>query len=161
MLSNKTDFFGGSVWGGKSGPKLRALTTEKAQENILNALLRVPWTQEHRNPFDWIVSLTIHIIIVSMLVILPLYFTQVIDLHEFQSTFLVAPIPPSPPPPLASSVMKTIKVPKIIQISKMVAPTVIPKNVAIIKDEAPVVYTDNDSGIVGGTGNMLGGNYWK
>ena len=155
MLSGKMDLFGGAIWGEQTGLAPGASTPAKAQETILNALLKVPWTQ-HRNPWDWTVSLIIHAIIVLALVILPLYFTQVIDFHEFQTTFLVAPAPPSPPPP-PQSVMKAIKAPKIIQISKMVAPTVIPRNVAIIKDEAPVVYTNNDSGIVGGTGNMLGG----
>ena len=156
MLSDKIDLFGGAVWGEQSGPALQAPTPAKAQQTILNALLKVPWTQEHRNPLDWTVSLIIHIIIVLVLVIAPLYFTQVIDFHEFQATFLVAPAPPSPPPP-PQSVMKAIKAPKIIQISKMVAPMVIPKNVAIVRDEAPVVYANNDSGIVGGTGNVLGG----
>ena len=72
------------------------------------------------------------------------------------NTFLVAPAPPPPPPP-PQPIVKAIKAPKIINIQKMVAPTVIPKNIAVVKDEAPVIYTNSGEGVAGGTGNVLGG----
>ena len=50
-----------------------------------------------------------------------------------------------------------MKAPKIINIQKMTAPTVIPKNIAVVKDEAPVIYTNSGDGVAGGTGNVLGG----
>jgi protein TonB len=53
--------------------------------------------------------------------------------------------------------VKAVKAPKIIEIRKMVAPTVIPKNIAVVKDEAPVIYTNSSSGVDGGTGSVLGG----
>jgi protein TonB len=50
-----------------------------------------------------------------------------------------------------------VQTPKVINIQKMTAPTLIPKNVAMVKDEAPVIYTNNNEGVSGGTGNVLGG----
>ena len=105
----------------------------------------------------WAVTLSaiVQCLILGVLILIPLIYTEALP-TGLMNTFLVAPAPPPPPPP-PQPVVKTIKAPKIIQISKMVAPTVIPKNVAIVKDEAPVVYTNNASGVAGGTGDVLGG----
>jgi protein TonB len=46
-----------------------------------------------------------------------------------------------------------VRAPRVVQLNKMVAPTVIPKNVAIVKDEAPVIYTNG--GVDGGTGGGI------
>ncbi len=89
------------------------------------------------------------------MILIPLIYTEALP-KGMLNTFLVAPAPPPPPPP-PQPVVKIVKAPKIINIQKMVAPTVIPKNIAMVKDEAPVIYTNSGDGVAGGTGNVLGG----
>jgi protein TonB len=106
-------------------------------------------TKTHKS---WTVALSaiVQSIILGILILIPLIYTEALP-KGMLNTFLVAPAPPPPPPPPAAPV-KTVRAPKIVQLNKMVAPTVIPKNVAIVKDEAPVIYT-NGGGVDGGTGN--------
>jgi protein TonB len=108
-------------------------------------------TKTHKS---WTVALSaiVQSIILGILILIPLIYTEALP-KGMLNTFLVAPAPPPPPPPPAAPV-KTVRAPKIVQLNKMVAPTVIPKNVAMIKDEAPVIYT-NGGGVDGGTGNGI------
>jgi len=103
---------------------------------------------------SWTVALSaiVQSIILGILILIPLIYTEALP-KGMLNTFLVAPAPPPPPPPPAAPV-KTVRAPKIVQLNKMVAPTVIPKNVAMIKDEAPVIYT-NGGGVDGGTGSGI------
>lgn len=105
----------------------------------------------------WAVTLSaiVQTLILGVLILIPLIYTEALP-KGMLNTFLVAPAPPPPPPP-PQPIVKAVKVPKIINIQKMTAPTVIPKNVAIVKDEAPVIYTNGGDGVAGGTGNVLGG----
>src|SRR3984893_11275702 len=111
-------------------------------------------TKTHKS---WTVALSaiVQSIILGILILIPLIYTEALP-KGMLNTFLVAPAPPPPPPP-PQPVVKTVKAPKIINIQKMTAPTVIPKNIAVVKDEAPVIYTNNSDGVAGGTGNVLGG----
>ena len=104
----------------------------------------------------WAVTLSAIVqgLILGVLILIPLIYTEALP-KGMLNTFLVAPAPPPPPPP-PQPVVKTVKAPKIINIQKMVAPTVIPKNIAVVKDEAPVIYTNSSEGVAGGTGNVLG-----
>ena len=104
-------------------------------------------------PWSVAVSAVVQAMILGVLILIPLLYTEALP-KGMLNTFLVAPAPPPPPPP-PQPVVKVA--PKIINVQKMVAPTVIPKNVAIVKEEAPVVYTNNSDGVNGGTGNVLGG----
>jgi periplasmic protein TonB len=108
-------------------------------------------TKTHKT---WTVALSaiVQSIILGILILIPLIYTEALP-KGMLNTFLVAPAPPPPPPPPAAPV-KAVRAPKIVQLNKMVAPTVIPKNVAIIKDEAPVIYT-NGGGVDGGTGSGI------
>lgn len=105
----------------------------------------------------WAVTLSalVQILILGVLILIPLIYTEALP-KGMLNTFLVAPAPPPPPPP-PQPIVKVVKAPKIINIQKMTAPTVIPKNIAVVKDEAPVIYTNNSDGVAGGTGNVLGG----
>jgi periplasmic protein TonB len=109
--------------------------------------------QKTHRPWSVAVSAIVQGSILGVLILLPLIYTEALP-KGMLNTFLVAPAPPPPPPP-PQPVMKVA--PKVIDIQKMVAPTVIPKNVAIVKEEAPVVYTNSGEGVNGGTGNVLGG----
>jgi protein TonB len=111
--------------------------------------------QKTHKPWAVTLSAIVQTIILGVIIIIPLIYTEALP-KGMLNTFLVAPAPPPPPPP-PQPVVKEIRAPKIINIQKMVAPTVIPKSIAIVKDEAPVIYTNSGEGVAGGTGNVLGG----
>lgn len=93
--------------------------------------------------------------IVGVMILIPLIYTEALP-KGMLNTFLVAPAPPPPPPPPAAPV-KVVR-PRIVQPQRMVAPTVIPKKVEMIKDEAPDMNAGGTGfGVAGGTGDALGG----
>ena len=94
--------------------------------------------------------------ILGVMILIPLIYTEALP-KGMLNTFLVAPAPPPPPPPPQPVVKDRQGAEDRISIQKMMAPTVIPKNVAMVKDEAPVIYTNSGEGVAGGTGNVLGG----
>jgi protein TonB len=100
-------------------------------------------------------SFGVQLIIVGIMILIPLIYTEALP-KGMLNTFLVAPAPPPPPPPPAQPV-KVVR-PRIVQPQTMTAPTVIPKKVEMIKDEAPDVgAAGNGFGVAGGTGDALGG----
>jgi protein TonB len=92
-------------------------------------------------------------------IFLGLYFTDAIDLKGFASTFLVAPPPPPPPPPAAAPIIKVAPVHRVFENSgKLVAPTVIPKEIQMLK-EAPIPDVEGTGGVPGGVpGGVSGGS---
>src|SRR5581483_3289171 len=79
-----------------------------------------------------IFSFALEIILVGVLVLIPLLFTEALPKTQLM-TFLVAP-PPPPPPAVAP------KVPKVVQTNivndQLRTPTRIPKKIEIIKEDA-------------------------
>jgi periplasmic protein TonB len=111
-------------------------------------------TDRTNKPWTVAMSATVQALIVGILILIPLIYTEALP-KGMLNTFLVAPAPPPPPPPPAAPV-KTIVRPRIITPQRMVAPTVIPKTVQMIKDEAPDVSAS--VGVEGGvSGGVLGG----
>jgi protein TonB len=111
--------------------------------------------QKTHKPWAVTLSAIVQTIILGVMILIPLIYTEALP-QGLLNTFLVAPAPPPPPPP-PQPVVKEIRAPKVINIQKMTAPTVIPKTIAILKDEAPVIYTNSGDGVAGGTGNVLNG----
>jgi periplasmic protein TonB len=149
-------------WGGigESKQSMRQVGAADAQATFLRGMLDMPTDHRQKNPTDWIISLVVHILIVSAIVIAPLAFTQAIDLHAFQLTYLTMPKPPAaaPPPPPAAMQQAPRRAFRAVQ-SALVAPTVIPRQIATVKDEpAPDVTEGVVGGIPGGeSGGVLGG----
>jgi len=108
-------------------------------------------------PWTVAMSAVVQGVIVGILILIPLIYTEALP-KGMLNTFLVAPAPPPPPPPPAAPV-KAIVRPRIVTPQRMVAPTVIPKTVQVIKDEAPDVGAVGVEGGVGGgvPGGVLGG----
>jgi protein TonB len=101
-------------------------------------------------PWTVALSFSLQIVVVGILILIPLIYTEALP-KAMLSTFLVAPPPPPPPPPPAPKTEVIKKV--IIQApQKMVAPTVIPKKIEIVKDEAPDIGAAGGTGVAGGTG---------
>ena len=145
--------------GGNRKPKRveQPLVPQTAEDIFTKALLELPCEYKHRNPMEWAFSLVVHVAVIAALIIVPLYFTQAIDLKAFQTNWLVAPAPPGPPPPPPVATVRVMKsVARLIQGGKMMAPSVIPKKIAIIKEEA--LPPDTSDGVVGGVpGGIPGG----
>jgi protein TonB len=119
--------------------------------------LVVSSAQANRTNKPWTVALSaiIQFVIIGILILIPLIYTEALP-KGMLSTFLVAPAPPPPPPPPPAAPVKVVR-PRIIQPQRMVAPTVIPKKIAIIKEAAPDVNMGQASvGVVGGTGPLGG-----
>lgn len=108
-------------------------------------------------PWTVAMSAIVQALIVGILILIPLIYTEALP-KGFMNTFLVAPAPPPPPPPPAAPVKAVVR-PRIVTPQRMVAPTVIPKTVQVIKDEAPDVGgVEGGVGVPGGVpGGVLGG----
>ncbi len=104
-----------------------------------------------------LVSVLTHVAVISVPILLGLFFTDTINVKQYAAMMLVAPPPPPPPPPPATTpVIKAAPVhQRFITGGKLFAPTVIPKTIAEIK-EAPL---EPDSfGVSGGVpGGVPGG----
>jgi periplasmic protein TonB len=102
----------------------------------------------------WTVALSaiLQAVIVGVFILIPLLVTEALP-KEMVATWITAPAPPPPPPPPAPKVEIVKPVQRLIQAGKLMAPTVIPKKVNIIKEEQP----PPDVGAVGVVGGVPGG----
>ncbi len=110
---------------------------------------------------DILASLLVNLAVLSAPVFAGLYFTDTLNLRQFESTFLVAPPPPPPPPPAPAAVaMKTPPVHRVFENSgRLLAPTAIPKNIAEIKEAPLSPDADGLGGVLGGVpGGVAGGS---
>src|SRR5580704_12519324 len=104
------------------------------------ALLENSTARQRRSPMDWALSFFIHFAILFLLLLVPLYFSQGIDMKRLETTLLVAPMPPmAPAPPPPPSVARVAHLaPKVFTPGKLTAPTFIPKAVPVASnDSAP------------------------
>jgi periplasmic protein TonB len=109
---------------------------------------------------DTLISLAVNLAVIAGPVFAGLYFTDTINLKQLESTFLVAPPPPPPPPPAPTAVVvRAAPVRRVFEnAGKLIAPIVIPKSVADIK-EAPLPPDMNAGGVAGGVpGGVAGGS---
>jgi len=108
---------------------------------------------------DTLISLTVNVSLLVAPIVAGLYFTDSLDLRQFASTFLVAPPPPPPPPPAAAPIIKAAPVHRVFENSgKLVAPTIVPKEIAMLK-EAPIPDVEGTGGVAGGVpGGVAGGS---
>jgi len=107
---------------------------------------------------DFLISLTVNVTILSLPILVGLYFTDTLNLKQFAATFLVAPPPPPPPPaPAPVAIRSAAPTRRVFEnAGKLLAPTVIPKNIAEIK-EAPI--PADAAGMIGGVpGGVAGGS---
>jgi len=106
------------------------------------------------------VSFIGQIAFVGVLVILPMiFFDQLPGAQLISSLVAPPPPPPPPPPPAAAPPVKVVKViPRQFDAGKLMAPKVIPKEVATIKEEELPPPTSGVAGVVGGVpGGVAGG----
>jgi protein TonB len=106
------------------------------------------------------VSFIGQVLLIIVAVILPLIYTDVLPTATLTS-FLVAPPPPPPPPPppAAAPPVKVVKIiPRQFDAGRLMAPKVVPKDIAVIKEEELPPPSSGVSGVVGGmAGGVAGG----
>src|SRR5258706_5610441 len=137
------------------------------QTFFAEAILEQSSTRQKRHPLKWAASLGAHAAVLFLLLLMPLYFSQGLDLQRFNTTLLVAPLPPAaaPPPPPPAAVARVVRTtPKTFTPGKLTAPSFVPKVVAIASDTAPPeealmgMQRGVPGGITGGQpGGVLGG----
>jgi protein TonB len=104
------------------------------------------------------IAYILEVIIVGVLVLIPLIYTQALPKAQLM-TFLAAPPPPPPPPPPPAAVAPAPRVVRHINVEDVMrAPTVIPRTIAQVKDEPEPPPTS--VGVVGGVvGGVPGGSF--
>src|ERR1041385_7559133 len=108
------------------------------------------------------VSFLIQVVLIGILVLIPLLFTEALPKQQLM-TFLVAPPPPPPPPPppAATPQVKVQKVVSELDSGQLRTPTKIPQKVAMIKEEEappPSAGVGVMGGVPGGVpGGQMGG----
>lgn len=106
-----------------------------------------------------IVSFLLQFMIIGVMVLIPLIFTEALP-KTVTLGFLVAPPPPPPPPPPAAAPVKVVKVIQTdIVNGQLRTPTKIPKKIEMIKEEEAPPPVMASAGVVGGVpGGVPGGS---
>jgi len=106
-----------------------------------------------------IASFGIQFMIIGVMVLIPLIFTEALP-KTVTLGFLVAPPPPPPPPPPAAAPVKIVKVIQTdIVNGQLRTPTKIPQKVQMIKEEEAPPPVMESAGVVGGVpGGVPGGS---
>jgi periplasmic protein TonB len=113
-----------------------------------------------KKPATVMAAFVIQIVLIAGVAIIPMIWFDVLPAAQLTS-FLVAPPPPPPPPPppAAAPPVKVVKViPRQFDAGKLMAPKVVPKEVAQIKEEELPPPSAGVAGVVGGVpGGVAGG----
>jgi protein TonB len=129
---------------------------------LQGALLESHRIKSSSKALDLLLAFTLHATVIAIPVFAGLYFTATLSPKEFASMLLVAPPPPPPPPPAAAAAIIKKQAPKHVFMNegKLLAPTVVPKDIAMIK-EAPLepdAFAGAAGGVPGGVpGGQMGG----
>ena len=120
-------------------------------------------TRPARRARDFVVSATVQLLLLAALLLLPLYFTQAIDVHQFSKTLLVVPPPAPAPPPVPASARSVASKPRVMTLTgKLFVPRAIPHQIARLTEQpdgndVAAVIVPGD-GVPGGQpGGVIGG----
>ncbi len=105
------------------------------------------------------VSFILEFVIIGVLVLLPLIFTQALPTKQLMTMLTAPPPPPPPPPPPAAAPVKVVRIQSELDNGQLRTPTKIPKKIEMIKeDEAPPSLGGVAGGVPGGVpGGTMGG----
>ena len=112
--------------------------------------------EKQRRTWTTLVSYSLQCVLVGILVVLPLMFTDALPNPQLLTMLVAPPPPPPPPPPAAQVVTKIIRQTDVLNNGELRTPTRIPRKVEMIKEEeAPPPMA---AGVVGGVpGGIPGG----
>src|SRR4030088_1272273 len=111
-----------------------------------------PNPQKTNKPWAFVVSMIAQTIFLAILILIPLIYTEALP-KTMMATMLTAPPPPPPPPPppVQAQVVHVKPQVHLMDAGKLVQPKVIPKDIKIIKEDAPDVSSMGmQGGVVGG-----------
>lgn len=114
-----------------------------------------------KKPITVFLSVVIHSVVIVVLVLIPLIYTEALPKQQLLTFLLTAPPPPPPPPPPpAATVVKVQKIVSQMENGQLQTPKEIPKEIAKIVEDAPP--PPSSGGVVGGVeggvpGGQLGG----
>jgi len=112
-----------------------------------------------RRPWTVVVSFIGQSLLVIILILIPLIYTDTIPRGTLTSFLVAPPPPPPPPPPPAAAPVKVVKViPRQFDAGRLMAPRQIPKEIAMIKEDELPPPSAGAVGVVGGVpGGVPGG----
>lgn len=125
------------------------------EEMVLSSANR----KKTNKPWTVALSMGIQIVLVLIMVLIPLIYTEALP-KTMMGMMLVAPPPPPPPPPppAVAQVVHVRPQVHLIQNNQLMAPKVIPKDIKIIKEEAEPANMGVSGGVPGGVpGGQMGG----
>jgi protein TonB len=104
-------------------------------------------------------SFVLEAIVIGVLVLIPLVFTEALPKQQLMSLLVAPPPPPPPPPPPAAAPIRAVKVVQTdIVNGQLRTPTKIPQKVQMIKEEEAPPPVMSAGGVVGGVpGGVPGG----
>jgi protein TonB len=118
-----------------------------------------PNPKKTNKPWTVILSMIFQTAFLAVLILIPLIYTEALP-KTMMATMLTAPPPPPPPPPPPIAQVVHVK-PQVhlMDAGKLVTPKVIPKDIKIIKEDAPDMSSMGmQGGVVGGVaGGQMGG----
>jgi periplasmic protein TonB len=106
------------------------------KELFAEAMLENSPTKPPRRVGDFVLSATVQLLFLAVLLLLPLYFSEAIDIHQLNKTLLAAPPPAPPPPPPPASARSVAPRPRALSVEgKLLTPRIIPKQVVRMSEE--------------------------
>jgi protein TonB len=150
----------------RSRPATMGPLASAAPDKVLfeDSLLDSGVARRKRRTWATLLSFVLQLFLIGLLLLLPLWFTDVLPKQQLL-TFLEAPPPPPPPPPPAASspsAAKVVKVTSNIANGRLRIPSRIPPKVQMIKEDDAPPPVATTGGVVGGVpggipGGQLGG----
>lgn len=126
---------------------------------MFEQMLESARSRPKRNPWAYALSLVAQILVLGVMILIPLLYTEALPMHELVGILVAPPPPPPPPPPPAPKVApRIVRKVSLMDAGKLRAPTKIPERVAIIREEELPVDTGVVGGVPGGiSGGQMGG----
>ncbi len=124
------------------------------------SLLDSSVAQRKRRTWSTLLSFVLQLFLIGLLLLLPLWFTEVLPKQQLLTLLEAPPPPPPPPPPVAStpSAAKVVKVTSNIAYGRLRTPSRIPSRVQMIKEDDAPPPIATTGGVVGGVpGGIPGG----
>ena len=138
----------------------RPVPVVRQQLLFQDVLLESSGGQRQRRTWATVLSFLVEAVLMSVLVLIPLWFTDVLPKQQLL-TFLEAP-PPPPPAAAATAPVKVVKVTSDIANGQLRTPSKIPTKVQLIKEDDAPPPSAISGGVIGGVpggipGGQLGG----
>jgi protein TonB len=112
-----------------------------------------PKGKKTNKPWTVALSMILQVAFLSVLILIPLIYTEALPKASLGMLLIAPPPPPPPPPPPAAAPVVHVKPQAhLMDAGKLVAPKAIPKEVKIIKEDA-----EPDPGMMGVAGGVPGG----